>query len=197
MQLMVQIPSDRFNRHLLVRAQNVDVMFHLEHSTSDILTIWLTSYEWNTRMMCLISFFTFTNISFCILIAGNLFDVLKCCLELPNDVWCLPRITAMFLSNRVWSWWMFHDLSTLPARILALQTSYSDTSPTNSSPRKPFTLFNNFLLQYNEFKLCVTGFANESSIPASLAASRFDQNSSRHLSQFLETIGLSHYSGKR
>lgn len=28
----------------------------------------------------------------------------------------------MFLSNRVWSWWMFHDLSTLPARILALQT---------------------------------------------------------------------------
>ncbi|EFX71340.1 hypothetical protein DAPPUDRAFT_111731 [Daphnia pulex] len=41
------------------------------------------------------------------------------------------------------------------------------------------------------------GFANESSIPASLAASRFDQNSSRHLSQFLEAIGLSHYSGIR
>jgi len=36
---MVKIPSDSFNRRLLVRAQNVDVMFHVEHTASDILTI--------------------------------------------------------------------------------------------------------------------------------------------------------------
>jgi hypothetical protein len=29
-----------------------------------------------------------------------------------------------------------------------------------------------------------------------MAASRFDQNSSRHLSQLLDTVGLSHYAGR-
>jgi hypothetical protein len=41
----------------------------------------------------------------------------------------------------------------------------------------------------------MTGAA-DSCIPASMAASRFDQNSSRHLSQLLDTVGLSHYAGR-
>ncbi|XP_046646996.1 protein bicaudal C homolog 1-like isoform X2 [Daphnia pulicaria] len=174
MQLMVQVPSDRFNRHLLGRAQNMDVMFHVELSTSDILTIRLTSYEWNTR---------------------NLFDVLKCCLELPNNVAAvIPSLSPTWLaladitqhssflqaSQKLLSLMSSSNNGNVPQQSSTIamnvprsvDTSSPDSSTTNSSPR----------------------YANESSIPASLAASRFDQNSSRHLSQFLEAIGLSHYS---
>jgi hypothetical protein len=48
---------------------------------------------------------------------------------------------------------------------------------------------------YSRFPLA--GASNESCIPASLTAARFDPNSSRHLSDFLGTVGLSHYSGKK
>ncbi len=47
MQLMVQISSDRLNSSLLTAAQEADVLFHVERSVLDTLTIRLTSYEWN------------------------------------------------------------------------------------------------------------------------------------------------------
>jgi len=38
--------------------------------------------------------------------------------------------------------------------------------------------------------------AGEQWIPASLSAARFDVNSFRHLTHLLQTLGLSHYTGK-
>ena len=47
----------------------------------------------------------------------------------------------------------------------------------------------------NYFYIVVTVAVSESLIPASLTASRFDPNSFRHLSEFLDTVGLTRYSG--
>lgn len=47
MQLMAQIPSDRLNASLMAAAQEEDVLFHVERSVFEILTIRLTSYECN------------------------------------------------------------------------------------------------------------------------------------------------------
>jgi hypothetical protein len=48
---MVQVPSDRFNRCILADAKEADVMIRVERtSTSDLVTIRFTSYEWNARM---------------------------------------------------------------------------------------------------------------------------------------------------
>jgi hypothetical protein len=49
MQLMVQVPSNRFNRCILTEAQDVDVMIRVDRS--DFLTLRLTSYEWNARKL--------------------------------------------------------------------------------------------------------------------------------------------------
>jgi|688.fasta_scaffold814979_2 hypothetical protein len=50
MQLMIQVPSDRFNRCILADAKQADVMVRVERSpVSDIVTIRFTSYEWNAR----------------------------------------------------------------------------------------------------------------------------------------------------
>ncbi len=50
MQLMVQVSSDRFNRCILADAKEADVMIRVERTTSDLVTILFTSYEWNARM---------------------------------------------------------------------------------------------------------------------------------------------------
>lgn len=50
MQFMAQMPSERLNRCFLAQAEEADVLFHVETSVLDILTIRLTSYEWNARM---------------------------------------------------------------------------------------------------------------------------------------------------
>jgi hypothetical protein len=54
-----------------------------------------------------------------------------------------------------------------------------------------------FVLEFVYSRHHLAGASNESCIPASLTAARFDPNSSRHLSDFLGTVGLSHYSGKK
>jgi protein bicaudal C len=58
MQLMVQVPSDRFNRSILADAKEADVMIRVERTTSDIVTIRFTSYEWNARMLPFHVFFS-------------------------------------------------------------------------------------------------------------------------------------------
>jgi hypothetical protein len=57
MQLMAQVPSDRFNRCILADSKEADVMIRVERTTSDMVTIRFTSYEWNARMF--ISFHVF------------------------------------------------------------------------------------------------------------------------------------------
>jgi hypothetical protein len=69
------------------------------------------------------------------------------------------------------------------------------SSASFSSPGK--VPFKHFLLCFILIYVHLTAATNESCIPASLTASKFDPNSSRHLSDFLETVGLSHYSGKK
>lgn len=57
MQLMIQIPSDRLNRCPTASAHEADVLFHVERSVSDTLTIRLTSYECNSgKFISLASF---------------------------------------------------------------------------------------------------------------------------------------------
>ena len=47
MQLMTQIQSNRFNSSVFAAAQELDILFHVQQSLLDIVTIRLTSYEWN------------------------------------------------------------------------------------------------------------------------------------------------------
>ena len=47
MQLMAQIPSDRFDSLVFAAAQKSDVLLHVDRSVSGTNTIRLTSYEWN------------------------------------------------------------------------------------------------------------------------------------------------------
>ena len=53
MQLMIQVPSDRFNRCILAEAQEADVMIRVDRSGS-VSTLRLTSYEWNARELILL-----------------------------------------------------------------------------------------------------------------------------------------------
>ena len=53
MQLMIQVPSDRFNRCILAEAQEADVMIRVDRSGS-VSTLRLTSYEWNARKLILL-----------------------------------------------------------------------------------------------------------------------------------------------
>lgn len=50
MQLMVQTESQRFNPCFLEEAKTTDILFRVERSLSNTLTIRLASYEWNARM---------------------------------------------------------------------------------------------------------------------------------------------------
>ncbi|EFX86929.1 hypothetical protein DAPPUDRAFT_312371 [Daphnia pulex] len=134
MQLMVQVPSDRFNRSILAdNAKEADVMIRVERTTSDMVTIRFTSYEWNA-----------------------LLSSLKLAESSSSQSGPAQQ----------------QQLGVIGVDIpQSSSTSSSDSGATSlSSPR-----------------------AGDSCIPASMAASRFDQNSSRHLSQLLDTVGLSHY----
>jgi hypothetical protein len=73
MQLMIQIPSDRFNRCILAEAQEADVMIRVDRSGS-LSTLRLTSYEWNARKLK----FCYLICFFCIIFHGNFdFDLRK------------------------------------------------------------------------------------------------------------------------
>ena len=51
MQLMVQIPSDRFDSSVFANAEEADVMYKVELSILDAVTITLTSHEFNKRKL--------------------------------------------------------------------------------------------------------------------------------------------------
>ena len=92
MQLMIQIPSDRFNRCILAEAQEADVMIRVDRSGS-LSTLRLTSYEWNARklkfcdLICL----------FRIIFHGNfLFLFKEICLNCCDAVWSCQTIRRSF-----------------------------------------------------------------------------------------------------
>ncbi|KAI9558095.1 hypothetical protein GHT06_014848 [Daphnia sinensis] len=168
MQLMVQVPLDRVSCTFLVEAKDVDVLARLERSV-DTLTIRLTSYEWNAR---------------------NLFELLRRCLDQPNIQVVIPHLPSNWLgiaditrntfisASQKLSSFLFSNESGCAQQFSAMvidipqSSGLSDQTSSTTSWSSPLT---------------------ESSIP-SLAASRFDRESSRHLSQLLETVGLCHYS---
>jgi hypothetical protein len=51
---------DLWNRCVLAEAEEVDVLFHVEPSILNILTVRLTSYEWNARMFYMYVVFIFS-----------------------------------------------------------------------------------------------------------------------------------------
>ncbi|XP_059352077.1 protein bicaudal C homolog 1-like isoform X2 [Daphnia carinata] len=134
MQLMVQIPSERMNRCFLAEAEEADVLFHAEPSVMDILTIRLTSYEWNA---------------------------------LPTSKKLLKELSSSHQNT------LSQQFGGIVVEIPSL--SSADESVGSASLSSPLAWI-------------------ESCVPASLTASRFDQNSFRRLSDLLETVGLAHYS---
>ena len=48
MQLMVQVPSDSFNSSMLAEAEEADVMYNVDRSALNTVTIKLTSHEFNS-----------------------------------------------------------------------------------------------------------------------------------------------------
>ncbi|XP_046458668.1 protein bicaudal C-like [Daphnia pulex] len=172
MQLMVQVPSDRFNRSILADAKEADVMIRVERTTSDIVTIRFTSYEWNAR---------------------NLYEMLRRCLELPSDQTVIPSLPSIWL-----------ELAELTQNTFILSSlKLAESSSSQSGPaqqQQQLGVIGVDIPQSSSTSSSDSGAtslssprAADSCIPASMAASRFDQNSSRHLSQLLDTVGLSHY----
>ncbi|KAI9558075.1 hypothetical protein GHT06_014828 [Daphnia sinensis] len=169
MQLMVQTESERFNPCFMEEAKTADILFRVERSLSNTLTIRLASYEWNAR---------------------NLFDLMRRCLNLPFDQRVLPSLPE--------SWSALAEITCINSFILSsakLMSFLSSTTP--SSSQQPSAILSDVsesCSSSNNSRLSSPRAAIESCIPASLAASRFDENSSRLLSQLLENVGLSHYS---
>ena len=52
MQLMVQVPSDRFNSLIFPDAEEADILYNVERSALDNVTIKLTSHEFNSWKYC-------------------------------------------------------------------------------------------------------------------------------------------------
>ena len=52
MQLMVQVPSDRFNSSIFPDAEEADVLINVERSALDTVIIKLTSHEFNSCKYC-------------------------------------------------------------------------------------------------------------------------------------------------
>ncbi|XP_057370442.1 protein bicaudal C homolog 1-like isoform X1 [Daphnia carinata] len=171
MQLMVQIPSERMNRCFLAEAEEADVLFHAEPSVMDILTIRLTSYEWNAR---------------------NLFEILRRCFGLPTNQAVVPSLP------QTWKTLDFTRKNFLPTSKKLLKELSSSHQNTLSQQFGGIVVEIPSLSSADES----VGSASlssplawiESCVPASLTASRFDQNSFRRLSDLLETVGLAHYS---
>ncbi|KAK4018783.1 hypothetical protein OUZ56_000825 [Daphnia magna] len=171
MQFMAQMPSERLNRCFLAQAEEADVLFHVETSVLDILTIRLTSYEWNAR---------------------NSFEILRRCLGLATNQAVVPSLpqtwkTLDFTRNNFLpaSKKLLKELSSSHQNSLSHQLggivvetpslSSADGSVGSATLSSPLAL-------------------TKSCVPASLTASRFDQNSFRRLSDLLETVGLARYS---
>ncbi|XP_045028339.1 protein bicaudal C homolog 1 [Daphnia magna] len=168
MQLMVQTESQRFNPFFLEEAKTTDILFRVERSLSNTLTIRLASYEWNAR---------------------NLFDLMRRCLDLPFDQRILPSLPE--------SWLALVEITCNSFIRSSAKLSSFLSSTTQSVSRQPSAILMGDVSEScssNNSRLSSPRAAIESCIPASLAASRFDQNSSRLLSQLLENVGLSHYS---
>nr|CAH0102887.1 unnamed protein product [Daphnia galeata] len=174
MQLMIQIPSDRFNRCILAEAQEADVMIRVDRSGS-LSTLRLTSYEWNAR---------------------NLFELLRRCMELPNDqtiIPCLPSIwlelvnftrnTFLPASQKLLSLMLSSSQSSFPQQLSAIAIDIPQISG-SASPNSSGTSSCSSPRAMNDMYR----------VPPPPMTNRFDRNSARHLSQLLETAGLSHYS---
>ncbi|XP_046647006.1 protein bicaudal C homolog 1-B-like [Daphnia pulicaria] len=170
MQLMAQVPSDRFNRCILADSKEADVMIRVERTTSDNVTIRFTSYEWNAR---------------------NLYEMLRRCLELSSDQTVIPSLPSIWL-----------ELAELTQNTFILSSlKLAESSSSQSGPaQQQLSVIDVDIPQSSSTSSSDSGatslsspLAADSCIPASMAASRFDQNSSRHLSQLLDTVGLSHY----
>lgn len=102
MQLMVQIPSNRFDRSVLAAAQEADVLFHVEHSVLNTLTIRLTSYEWNASKYPFLFVFVLFSVADCFIFyfKGNLFELLRRFLDLPNSCSVLPNVPSIWIHLR-------------------------------------------------------------------------------------------------
>ena len=92
-----------------------------------------------------------------------------------------------------------HSLSQLRGLVVEIPQTISPTRSSVSSFSSSESLLGIFLVPRNSLhidsKFYLIVAASESLIPASLTASRFDMNSFRHLSDLLDTVGLSRYSG--
>ncbi|XP_057379746.1 protein bicaudal C homolog 1-B-like [Daphnia carinata] len=169
MQLIVQVPPNRVGCSFLVEAKDVDVFARLERSV-DTLTIRLTSYEWNAR---------------------NLFDLLQRCLDQPSIQAVMPNLPS--------NWLGIADI-TRNTFISASQKLSNFLSSNDSSCAQQFSAMvidmpqSSGLSDQTSSSTSLPSPINETYNQPSLAASRFDLDSSRHLSQLLETVGLFHYS---
>ena len=97
MQLIVQVASNCFNRCILTEAQDADVMMRVDRSGLDILTLRLTSYEWNARKSTFEFFLCIILDGIFIFIEGNLFELLRRCMELPNNYSVMPSLPLTWL----------------------------------------------------------------------------------------------------
>ncbi|XP_046446042.1 protein bicaudal C homolog 1-like [Daphnia pulex] len=178
MQLMVQLSSDRINPCLLTEAQEMDVLFHVERSAlGSLLTVRLTSYELNAR---------------------NLYEMLRRCLDLPVSHAVVPNLPPIWLHRADLVRNTFLPTTKKLLQELSFVQVQRGTSPplqlngiVVGTPQSPISTADCSLSSASVSSPCAS---NESCIPASLTAARFDPNSSRHLSDFLGTVGLSHYS---
>lgn len=212
MQLMVQTQSDHFNTGILEEAKAADILFRVTRSLSNTLTVRLTSYEWNARMSITFRCYLVSvlNGSFYL---GNLFELMRRCLDLPYDQMVMPSLPQSWLALAEITCNSFGKLSRIyllsncidclpmisavhsSAKLLSFVSSSTQSS---SSSQQPSAILidasQSYSLSSSNSGLSSPRAATESCIPASLAASRFDHNSSRLLSNLLETAGLSHYS---
>ncbi|XP_057380112.1 protein bicaudal C homolog 1-like [Daphnia carinata] len=168
MQLLVQTESERFNPCFLEEAKTADILLRVERSLSNTMTIRLASYEWN---------------------AHNLFDLMRRCLALPYDQRVLPSLPEAWLALAEMT---CNNFILSSAKLLSFLSSTTQSS--SQQPASAILSDVSELCRSNNSRLSSPRAAIESCIPASLAASRFDENSSRLLSQLLENVGLSHYS---
>ncbi|XP_046647252.1 uncharacterized protein LOC124337195 [Daphnia pulicaria] len=140
-------------------------MIRVERTTSDMVTIRFTSYEWNAR---------------------NLYEMLRRCLELSSDQTVIPSLPSIWL-----------ELAELTQNTFILSSlKLAESSSSQSGPaQQQLSVIDVDIPQSSSTSSSDSGAtslssprAADSCIPASMAASRFDQNSSRHLSQLLDTL---------
>lgn len=170
LQLVLQVPSNQMNaKKLMIAADQADILFHIEPSTPGFATVRLTSFEKN---------------------ASQLYEMARMCLKSLNGMAFSPSIPSQ------WA-----DFDTRNNFLPASKRYVQELAAAKASVSIPIAQNSDNIFDTSSSSPEASSTASsppraavkESRIPASLSAARFDQNSFRHLTLLLETIGLSHY----